>query len=402
MNILVDHGWRSNLGDGAQVEGAVSRLLELFPDITITTFYQESPSWMWREPRIKKHEEYSLQPFLAPLSNIFLKSNASPATSRVVLPFLDAPLKPGAILVHSGNQVLSADEFCRPFDAFYIPGGGFLTDVFQKDLARKCLLMMTFASQRKAVILTGQQLGPFCSRLNKRALLRAIRKVDFIGLREPAYSPDYCREAGLPQERYGLMGDDLFGTKPVRSALVEDVLYRHGLAGHHFIAINVRMARHYTGGVETYLKKLCTLFDRLAEVTGMPLFFIPISLDPLDGELDTASKLSSCMNTHFAILNKPDLTPALVKGILAQAWGAVGISYHFCTFSLSQGVPAVCLYSGDYYNQKGKGLAEFWRDERIALSLEDLEPDFSRHSCPGILSGQTCAIRPGSQEHKGG
>ena len=67
-------------------------------------------------------------------------------------------------------------------------------------------------------------------------------------------------------------------------------------------------------------------------------------------------------------------TQAASRGVhqLGQAFGAVGVSYHFCTFALTQGVPAVCLYDGDYYGQKGHGLCGFWADNRLALSLQDL------------------------------
>lgn len=45
------------------------------------------------------------------------------------------------------------------------------------------------------------------------------------------------------------------------------------------------------------------------------------------------------------------MTPAAVKGVLGRAWGAVGTSYHFCTFAASMGVPVACLYDGSYYSK---------------------------------------------------
>ena len=171
------------------------------------------------------------------------------------------------------------------------------------------------------------------------------------------------------------MGDDSFGVKPAERHLIYETLSHYGLGPQQFIAINVRMAQNYAAGVKNKLMILANLYDRLAKKTGLPLLFIPISLDQAEGEQVTAIKLSELMQTHFAILEDPNLTPALVKGVLSQAWGAVGVSYHFCTFTLSEGVPAICIYTGDYYNQKGRGLAEFWGDDRLALSLENLDTD---------------------------
>ena len=66
------------------------------------------------------------------------------------------------------------------------------------------------------------------------------------------------------------------------------------------------------------------------------------------------------------------LSAALLKGVLGSAHAAIGMSYHFCTFALSQGVPAISLYTGDYYRQKAIGLSSFWGDERLALAIEEL------------------------------
>jgi polysaccharide pyruvyl transferase WcaK-like protein len=375
MNILVDHGWNLNLGDAAQVEGAVLHLLELYSDILVTTFYQESPSPLWGHPRVIKHANYELRPLLAPVSSQLLKSFAVAVTSRLIFPFLGAPLTPGRLTILTDHQNLSMDAFCRPYDVLYIPGGGFLTDVFIKDLTRKSLLMLTFAAQRKPIILTGQQLGPFRFSANKKAFLRVLQNVKFLGLRESKTSPGICQEARLPPERFQVMGDDSFGVKPARVESVKKILEHYGLRQQQFIAINVRMSQNYTAGIQKNLAILGALYDHLARKTGFPLLFVPISTEPVEGEQVTARKLQKFMQTTFDILEEPYLTPALVKGVLSQAWGAVGVSYHFCTFSLSEGVPAICIYIGDYYNQKARGLADYWGDTRLALPLEGMFPE---------------------------
>ena len=75
---------------------------------------------------------------------------------------------------------------------------------------------------------------------------------------------------------------------------------------------------------------------------------------------------------NIKIFEHPTPTPALTKGILGKAYGAIGTSYHFCTFALSEGVPALCIYDGDYYSQKAKGLSLFWENEKLALSLKKM------------------------------
>jgi polysaccharide pyruvyl transferase WcaK-like protein len=66
-----------------------------------------------------------------------------------------------------------------------------------------------------------------------------------------------------------------------------------------------------------------------------------------------------------------------VKGIIGRVFGGVGVSYHFCTFALSQAVPAICLYCGNYYSQKARGFSEFWKDSRLSLSLKNMDSNLA-------------------------
>jgi polysaccharide pyruvyl transferase WcaK-like protein len=82
-------------------------------------------------------------------------------------------------------------------------------------------------------------------------------------------------------------------------------------------------------------------------------------------------------SSKVLVLENDNLTPSLVKGILGKAFGAVGVSYHFCTFALGQGVPTVCIHDGNYYLQKARGLSEFWGDKRLSLPLKGMNTDLA-------------------------
>jgi hypothetical protein len=73
------------------------------------------------------------------------------------------------------------------------------------------------------------------------------------------------------------------------------------------------------------------------------------------------------------VMQADGLMPATVRGVLGCAWGGIGVSYHFCTFSLTEGIPAICLYADPYYKQKAQGIAAFWGDERLSLSLSEMQ-----------------------------
>lgn len=385
MKILLDHGASHNLGDTAMIEAVVGRLSRLLPHAQL--FVIDNPSLrtkIWELPRVFPHETYALRPlrpsFLAKLRFFWRCDDFRlRMTSRFYLASLGKRLPAGSIsLWHDKEmegQPRTLREFCEPFDALHVAGGGNLTEAFYGHLLGRSCLMLAFAEQRKRVILTGQQLGPFTSYLSRSGLARALRKASFVGLREPADSWKFCQEAHLEPGRFEVMGDDSLGLLPAHESVVSELLAQHGLHGTNFLAVNVRVAR-YAAKDRRHLEKIATLIDRVASDFRMPVLVVPIALDPWDSDVTWGKKLASAMRlANVVVLKENGLTPGLVKGLLGKAFGAIGVSYHFCTFALSQGVPAVCLYDGDYYSQKARGLCEFWRDKRLALPLRTVDVD---------------------------
>jgi polysaccharide pyruvyl transferase WcaK-like protein len=107
----------------------------------------------------------------------------------------------------------------------------------------------------------------------------------------------------------------------------------------------------------------------------MPVAVVPIARHGADSDVAAGHRLAEAMGVDTVrVLDEPGLGVAAVKGLVGQAFAAVGVSYHLCTFALSQGVPAVCLMAGAYYGQKGRGLAGFWGDETLALDVGQLDP----------------------------
>ena len=60
-------------------------------------------------------------------------------------------------------------------------------------------------------------------------------------------------------------------------------------------------------------------------------------------------------------------------GVIKAAIGAsrftLGLSYHVHVFGLSQGVPAIIVYSNDYYRYKSEGLVGFYAPPNAAVDV---------------------------------
>jgi len=203
-------------------------------------------------------------------------------------------------------------------------------------------------------------------------VLNTLREVTFLGLREPTASLTFCQKGGFVPQRFKVMGDDSFGLPAATQEESIAFLSKYGLTPGRFLAVNVRMG-DYIEEMRAHLAKVADIVSNIALLLQMPVVIVPIAFDASDSDILSGKQLAQAIfSRDVVVIEHTDLNACLVKGILGQAFGAVGVSYHFCTFALTRGVPAVCLYDGDYYGQKGRGLCGFWADNRLALSLPDL------------------------------
>ncbi|MBL7069009.1 MAG: polysaccharide pyruvyl transferase family protein [Candidatus Omnitrophica bacterium] len=383
MKILVDPASSYNLGDTAMLEGAVCRLTHIMPDVEM--FIIERPrlkTMLWRFPRVTKQREYRVRsvvgnmlesaPFLWRYHNNWQRFVFNIALSCLGIFFRAESLSVSS-KINAESKTLK--EICKLFDALFIVGGGNLTDTFYASLFQKCCLMQAFVEQGKPVILTGQQIGPFASRLWKKNLSKILQKVDFIGLRECGGSLTFCKEAQIKPDRFVLMGDDSFGMTLADESSVTNFLAENGLRANEFLSVNFRIAPYSKENMR-YLDKMAAVIDKLAHKFKMPILVVPIAFNISDSDIAAGKRINDLVkHADIRMFRHPHPTSGLIKGILGKAFGAFGVSYHFCTFALSSGIPAICTYSGRYYGQKARGLCLFWEDERLAVSLEKLNVD---------------------------
>jgi len=385
MKILVDHGVHGNLGDISMVEAVVLRILAVLPRAEICVMNKPNlETSIWNFPNVSKTRSYSLKPIFRDVLNktpFFWRVDSAwqKISYKLTLQSMGTLIPGRSIPIYDNDNAAirynKLGKFCEEFDALHIAGGGNLTDLFLHELFNKCCFMHTFSEQNKPIILTGQQIGPFSSRSSKRALQKVLRKVNFLGLREPTDSLNFCMEAHMEPQRYAVMGDDSLGLMPLNDSFISDFLAEYGLKEKEFIAANIRIAP-YAKGHADYIRQIVLIIEKVAMHFDKPVLIVPTALHPSDSDITSGKKLADGVHhARMVVIDNDNLSPALVKGVLGKAFGAIGISYHFCIFALSQGVPTVCLYDGAYYSQKAKGICVFWGDERLALPLKDVDVD---------------------------
>ncbi len=379
MRLLVLHGSSGNLGDTAMLEGVVLNLLRNVPAAEL--FVADRPGLrtnLWDLPRVYRQLIPGLVfPYEHALAEVPYLWRYDAKWRRAVRKWLALGLgrifSANAISVPglaTANNKHTLHELCAPFDALHMVGGGYLTDTFPEMLVQVFCLAQAFVEQGKPILLTGQQVGPFQSQILQTLAGRLLRGARFVGLREPTRSVELCQEFHLDPKRFRVMGDDSFGLPCSGEAEISACLATHRLEPEKFLAFNVRVGP-YAAGHGDYLQFIARLAEELAGAFRLPVLMVPIAFNDGDSDDRSGEELSNLMqHTQVRRIDSDHLTPGLVRGLLGKAFGAIGVSYHFCTFALIQGVPAVSLHEGDYYSQKARGICGFWQDERLAISLQ--------------------------------
>lgn len=379
MRILVDHGAYPNFGDLAMLEATVDRLARI--ETAEVHVREASLEWRWSNVKPVKYTVFALGLLVERIARMSFMRNRIASG----LPKVSASWR--SMAYHSLSWGWSADAFpvlgaagwqtlgrwCRQYDALFIAGGGDMNDCFPEALWRCCALVHVFARAGKPVILSGQQLGPVSCPASRRLLLSALRSVSYVGVREPTDSLRLCKEAGLKESQFVVCGDDSLGMAAADSREVDGLMQAYGLSPRGFIAVNLRIAP-YSPVSDDAILAFTAMLAELSAICGVELVVVPVSVDEAESDVDSGRMLASHMSgVRMKVIRGGGLSGQLIKGLLGRAMGAVGVSYHFNTFALSHGVPAVAVYSGDYYHQKAKGLAAFWGDDRLAMPFEALD-----------------------------
>jgi polysaccharide pyruvyl transferase WcaK-like protein len=89
-------------------------------------------------------------------------------------------------------------------------------------------------------------------------------------------------------------------------------------------------------------------------------------------DLTVSKKVNEYAKNKLIVLDMV-YSPGQAKTILAQAYIAIGQSYHFGVFALAESVPFIALYTNRYYEDKHKGLLGWYAMEKYAIPKEEVE-----------------------------
>jgi polysaccharide pyruvyl transferase WcaK-like protein len=377
--IFVDHGSHQNIGDKAMLFNIIKYLNPDFKCIVVDrsiSFQEElSPYAIEMAPdpntlcRMSywRLRDYSTQPkILRPILRCYfwliLIARAHQLKSLVLHPRTDYN--------KTDKKLLQWAAILKKTDAFWVVGGGNLNDIWIENTFWKTIFAEIFHAQNKPVIFSGQGIGPIKHWFTRTLIKRLLRNTSLLSVREKI-SLESVQSLGKVSEKCHITCDDALSiqTTPFNIRLPS-----------RFIALNLRLGE-YAIANDSLFKKYCRLIKKLITLYPEHSFiFIPIALNDADSDISAAKKLIQQIPEYqnkFTILEN-NLSAGNIKYVLGLAEFNIGVSYHFCLFSLSSGIPTIGIYSNDYYRQKLVGLFEMFGITNSILNLntnhfDDLE-----------------------------
>jgi len=205
----------------------------------------------------------------------------------------------------------------------------------------------------------------------KMLMAGAFDDVDLLSFRDRSFSDQFTRGLGPLHCQTRITGDEAFSLASAGQGARNAYLAETGLApGEPFIAVHWR-STDYTQDTDHLFSRVAELWDMAAQRSGLRLVFFPMSYDVHSRHDDACCKaIRSMMRLPDRLLMAPVTHDVgLIKAAIGSSRFTLGLSYHVHVFGLSQGVPALILFSGDYYRFKSDGLVAFYEGVNQAVNI---------------------------------
>lgn len=370
LRILITGGYgNQNVGDEAQLGANIRRWKKLLPKCEIQAF---SPNPEYTEQR------HNVKSIRAPRVIWFhADRNADYSTSNLRFQRRYFQVKFRMVISTQLMRIGLPALFCKPSeyallnelmraDVLHVSGGGFLTGMTRSRLWENCLLMRICYLIGTPVILTGQTIGVFKSKIDRKLAKLGLEHAELIYLRDNENSEEDVKSLGIKGDHVRSTFDDALFCEKANSSEIDDALLHSGIdIDQPFIAANY----HYWGQsddmkIKSTLRfaELCNL---LIKLTDIQILFIPMHPS------DESPEQSVINNIHQkANLLKYKYDYRIARGVIGRAKLMITMKHHPIIFSYGEGVPVISISLDDYYYRKNKGAMDLCGQTDYCMDID--------------------------------
>jgi polysaccharide pyruvyl transferase WcaK-like protein len=199
-----------------------------------------------------------------------------------------------------------------------------------------------------------------------------LELADIVSLRDKSHSMQLLRELGVVRPVAKIVFDEAFSLEAAGDEITYEWLARAGVApADAFIAFHYREV-DYTANARDPVTRVAEVARLAHAETGFRVLFISMSYaEHSKIDFDLGKKLAERLgNPHWFCLLPECREVRIIKAVIGRARFSIGLSYHTNVFSLSQGHPALILYTGGYYGLKSDGLVGFFGPPSRSLDMD--------------------------------
>jgi coenzyme F420 hydrogenase subunit beta len=265
-------------------------------------------------------------------------------------------------------------------DLLYFSGGGYLTGKTLSRLWDGSFLLLMARMMGTPSVLAGQTLGLWNSRLTRALARRAFAGASVIATRDNDGSRDAVRDLGLFGPRVMTTCDDaLLMPREDWRAIATDALASSGFAPDVVNGPYVVLNAHYWGvnGEDeraALVARLAEALDTLRHL-GVPAV---VGLPMVPEDAATLTDLERARPDGWFRMLRYDGHFRVARAVIATSRLCVSMKHHPLIFAMGEGVPAISLSRGPYYEQKNIGALGLvgLQDCNVPIDREDFAARF--------------------------
>lgn len=360
------HGYR-NVGDEAQLGTSIARWRELWPSSTIRVFSPD-PDYTTKEHGV----ECEWAPRV-----LWFDANRSPAYGGSSRAFENEFRRVKRRMVWTARCLRAGIrlQFCTPAesrlldliqqaDVLHASGGGYLTGMTRSRLWGSMLLLRLCHMLGTPVILTGQTIGVFRDRRDRRLAAWGMASAKYIGLRDPCESEREIAGIGLsgPHVQSGY-DDALFCERASQEAVARVLRASCGELG---TGSYLAAVFHFWGMDEATRLQATSRFAEMCDFAsvkaGLPVVLVPMV--PWD---EKAARGVREQMSQPAFLVDHGYDYRIARGVFAGARAVLTMKHHPIIFAHGEGVPCLSVALDSYYLRKNRGAMAHFGQEALAL-----------------------------------
>jgi polysaccharide pyruvyl transferase WcaK-like protein len=255
-------------------------------------------------------------------------------------------------------------------DVYVRSGSGSLNDIWfwssmypQYTEARLCKLFDV------KVYFTGQGIGPLTTPYRLKVLGIFVDCCTVITYRDITGSEQLIRSVAGELKQHQIVGDDAFDypKEPLNSDV--DKIFDDGKK---VLVCQFRPTNYEADLSEKYWRDVAKVLKDFVESDPSHEVVLVSFSNGRVSDLAVSKKLNKYADNSLIVLDQV-FTAGQAKTLISKAYAAVGQSYHFGVFALSENVPFLALYTNKYYEDKHVGLLGWYQMERYAVSQDDVD-----------------------------